>query len=253
MADVSHTLLCIIEDSVVYYGLLNELNQCYSSDILQASAGTDFFNQAGLITEFLSQSAHADSIDSVVFAIVDHNFSLIPKPVAKDQAQVWTNKSQGNSDVNFHLDELSQLNVGYYISKTFETQLLSFHKNSKIRHIISCNLAGKSIRNGVHAYTLGNEKQFLHLVKENKTIYSNLVKSDSVLSQLYFSLLPYKLYELDPHSYPLYLNQGISAKLREELDKYVAQIKQVDLNTETSDSKLSKEQLFQLEKLATCV
>lgn len=250
MADVSHTLLCIIEESIVYYGLVDTNHVCLHSDLLTHFDTNSLFDQPSLVTQFLKKSLGDRHFQEIKYAIVNPHYSLIPKEVSTDSAHLWT-VCQKNTDDRFHIDEMSNINLGYYLPARLEDELSGFAPQITHMHIASSMLKCDGKRNGVHSYILSERSQWLHVVKDNQTHHSSIVRSESELSRMYYSLLAFEMNELDAHHDTLYLSS--QKALREELVKYVCQVEAIHPElARGNQSPLTEGQFLQLEKLLAC-
>lgn len=245
------TLLCIVGEKFFYYGILNKEGRITQSDQIKINSEISFYHSPETILSFLQNSIESFDFTEVKIGIVNQWFSLVPKELSEQEAKHWIAKPE-NIEADFQLDELSQLNLAYYLPSQLKKSLKSLHKQVSIHHLMTINLRGHEGEEGVHSYKL-NGLQFLQVVENQKTIYGNLVKSNSVLSELYYSLLPFHLHKKDPHQFPFYTTAS-ELEIKEELATYIKDIHKIKSSfSQNSDSNLANEYLYQLEKLDSCV
>lgn len=245
------TLLCIVGEQFFYFGILNQSGSIIQSDQVKINSDFSFYKSSETIFSFLNNSIESFDFKQVKVGIANQWFCLVPKQLKTEEAQHWISKPE-NIAADFHMDELSQLNLAYFVPANLKSSLQSLHDNVSFNHLMTVNLKGHEGKDGVHSYKL-NGLQFLQVVENDKTIYGNLVKSNSLLSDLYFSLLPFHLHEKDPHKFPFYTTTS-DLELKDELRTYIKDIHKIKSSfNQTTDSNLNNEYLYQLEKLDSCV
>ncbi len=242
-------LHCIIEEQVFYYGLVRDTH-IVQADGIRINSDFNFFRSPQVIIDFLARSFNMASVTSTHVAIANTNYSLVPDIVSDEDSIHWVTHNHDDSQ-NYHIDQVPGLKVAYHVPKTLEEILRSSLPHSTIHHIMATNLNGDQKQNGVYSYPI-NGFQFVQLVDDHKTQYGNLVSSTSTLSRLYFSLLPYHLHKKDAMTLPLYTTREKTNNLA-ELKTYIKQVNTLKSSlTVVSDSPLSDEQVYQIEKLALC-
>lgn len=243
-------LHCIIEEQVFYYGLVKG-SRVVQSDGIRINSDFNFFRSPQVIIDFLARSFDIASVTSTHVAIANTCFSLIPDVVSDTDSIHWLTHETTDGQ-NYHIDQVSGLKVGYHISSTLEETLRHSLPNMRLHHVMSTNLSGNQKQDGVYSYPI-NGLQFIQLVDDHKTKYGNLVNSKTVLSRLYFSLLPYQLHKKDTKSLPLYTTPTKANNLT-DLKTYIGRVNTLESSlTVESGSPLNNEQIYQIEKLASCV
>jgi len=245
----TNTLLCIVGEQLLILGLLNSNGHVVLSEYLNSNVL--YSNGPDKLIPFLKESLAGSDYNQVKIGILNHWFSLIPKEIASEEAEFWITKPEG-IDVDFHLDSLTEMNIGYYIPTEFISKVTALFDNVTFHHLLTANLKANEGQEGVHSYKV-HDLQFLQVVNNQKTVYSNLLKSESVLSQLYYSLLAFHLHNKDPHQIPFYTN-NVGEELDNEYSNYIKHIhKTYPSISQSTESDLSNENLYQLEKLDSCV
>jgi len=248
---LDNTLLCLVGEQFFYYGLLNAEGNIHKSDQIKINSDFSFYHSPETISTFLSNSLESLDFKKIKIGIVNQWFSIVPIELSKQESKYWTPKPKGDLKVDFHIDTLDQLQIAYFIPTELKNKLLSIHDDVSFHHLVSANLKGHETEEGVHSYKI-NGLQFLQVIDKQKIIYSNLVKSKTVLSQLYYSLLAFHVHEKDPHQIPFYTTTSES-DLNQELSTYIKQVHNVTSSfKQTHESNLTNEYLYQLEKLDLC-
>lgn len=242
-------LHCVIEEQVFYYGIVKD-KHVIQADGIRINSDFNFFRSPQVIIDFLAKSFNIETVTSTHVAIANTNYSLIPDIVSDKDSIHWITH-QNTDTQNYHVDHVPGLKVGYHISGALENALRSSLPHTTFYHVMSTNLSGDHKQNGVYSYPI-NGLQFIQLVEDHKTQYGNLVSSKSTLSRLYFSLLPYHLHQKDTMTLPLYTTPAKTNNLV-ELKTYIKQVNTLQPSlTVVSDSPLSEEQVYQIEKLTLC-
>ncbi len=246
------SLQCIIEEKFFYFGVFNANQELIESDHLDISQGGDLFQNPYLITAYMDQKLAAFEFTQVQFGIISQHFSLVPKAVEMTQAAHWLIPTT-EEGAALYQDELEHLNVLYHAPKTLIDALYSKYAGASLQHIVSVNIKNNQGRSGVFSFRINGFQLVQVNDKRGNLQYSNIFKSKSVNSSLYFSLLPYHMHQLDRESATLYLNTKSDAILNEKLSKYVRHIEYLGLDTILGhQSELTADQLFQLRNLALC-
>lgn len=243
-------LYCIIEEQIFYYALLNDDNQVVQSDGIVIDSKFNLFNYPQVIVDFLQKSFDAKIVSCAHMAVSTTDYTLIPEAIADEDTYHWLTH-QFDKSANYHLDSIPGIKIGYHISTKLEDILTNHLTDLKIHHVISSNLSGKHKLDGIYSYPI-NEMQFIQLVNDQKTQYGQLKPSHTVLSRLYFSLLPYHLHQMDMRTMPLFTTH-MTPEVLAELSDYVKEVKLLNMTLAAEDnSPLSVEQLYQIEKLVEC-
>lgn len=246
-----NTLLCIVGEQFFYYGILNAKGSIFKADQIKINSDFSFYNSPDTISAFLNNSLDLLDFKQIKIGIVNQWFSLVPTEIADQESKYWTPKPNNDLEVDFHVDTIDKLKIAYFIPTDLKNKLLSLHDEISFHHLVSANIKGHDSEDGVHSYKI-NGLQFLQVVDKQKIIYSNLVKSKTVLSQLYYSLLAFHVHQKDPHQVPFYTTTTESA-LNQELSTYIKQIHNVKSTfKQINASNLTNEYLYQLEKLDLC-
>lgn len=243
-------LYCVVEESIFYYALLNDSHHILQSDGIQISPDHSFFEYPQVIIDFLKKSFDLSMISNTRIAIANTQYTLIPEVIPNDETKPWLTHNFTHSE-NYHIDQIPDLKIGYHVSTTLESVFTDSLPNPTIHHVMSCNLHKAGKRDGVYSYSL-NGLQFIQLVDNQKTNYGNLKLSPTAMSALYFSLLPYELHQKDTATFPLFTRKS-NPEVLDELHKYVNDIKLLQSTlTVGAESPLNTDQVYQIEKLATC-
>ena len=248
------SLHCIIEEKFFYFGIINSDQQFVSSDCLEMDNGSDFFKNPYLLVAYIKESLSAFQITQLNIGIINQDFALLPQGVNRSSAAAWIS-SKPSVDSELYIDELDHVNVAYYAPQALVSVLKKTYESYTLHHIVSINVKNNDGKSGVFSYKINGFQLIQVNNDQGRLEYSNIFKSRSVNSRLYYSLLPYHMHDLDRERATLYVNDhNEGSVLQDKLSQYVRNIEHVEKGiTLSQDTKLTEDQIYQLSNLASCV
>ncbi len=246
----SSRLYCVVEKQLFYFGILSG-NELVKSDQVRLTNGFTLFESPEVIIQFLKRTLQNFKIKKAYFSFASPDYAIVPKDIESIEIKHWLANDVDDSH-QIITNAFNHTQIAFPIPKLLLSELGDFFEEFEFHHIIEANLQYGLPENGILSYRI-NGFQLVGMVEEGTLKYQNLNLSSSVLSCLYYSLLPYHMLSRDLKKTPLYTVES-STEFHDHLENYIENIRLLNHELEVvSKTDLNHAQLYQIQQLHKCV
>jgi hypothetical protein len=246
----SSSLYCVVEKQLFYFGILSG-NKLVKSDQVKLNNGFTLFESPEVIIQFLKRTLHNFNISRAYFSFAGPDYTIVPKAIEIEDLALWLGREVDDS-YKLITNDFNHTQITFPVPKLLLSELGPLFNTFEFHHIVETNLQHGLPSDGILSYRIDGF-QLVGMVEEGQLQYQNLTPSSSVLSGLYYSLLPYHMLSRDLKQLPLYTIKH-SQELHDHLENYVANVELLDHKLDVvSKTELNQSQLYQIQRLQECV
>lgn len=225
----SSRLICIIEGSTMVYAIVQN-GTIIMSDLWKILDGNNLFHNPQLVTAFLRKLAETHEFSEVTFGMIHPNFTLYPTAsYTSENEKLWLKgiREIGDDYTCFtnHLDD--KISNTFCIPKRFAIEVRYHFPTCNFIHVNSASLQQfvNQTETCVVSHSI-NGYQLVNVFQEGMLICSNLYPCENEDCKLYYSMLPYQMFDLDRNIVPMYINEVVQNNtiLYEKLNTYLQHI-----------------------------
>lgn len=222
-------LICIIEANTLVHAIVQN-EKVVMGDLLQISKDSSLLHNPKLVIDSLNEWSKTKDFVDITFGLIHPTFTLYPtSSYSEENEKLWLsgylNPDEGYTYFTNHIND--NISNTFCIPRPFATKVRDHFPTAEFIHINSASIQQFDKRNEtcVISHSI-NEYQLVNVFDDGHLICSNLYPCENEDAKLYYSLLPYQMFEFDRELVPIYINEVVKNNtiLFGKLDTYLRHI-----------------------------